>query len=241
MNRSSVIFAIALLGGVGAALAQAPTETNPIKSVWLVKQHSCKDFVAMESVRSPDAAEISRTRVVKIPNMEMEFRIPSAPEIPVTSVRLVLNDRGRKVVDHYILMSENELNNPSAAVMVTELPPAFDSPERALRAAVAGEQANLEGTVARPTLERISTVWGQGLDLFVPGRTGSPCFPAARYQLTPSPDEKPAIGLSRFVTVPGRLIQFALLLNVAPGTPIDEQKANVRRVMDLFASGLRKP
>ncbi|APW42155.1 hypothetical protein [Rhodoferax saidenbachensis] len=219
--------------------AQAPAEAGPPKSIWLVKQLSCNGFVAHEMARSPDAAEIGRTGIVKIPNLQMEFIVPSIPELAVSSVKLAFDDRGRKVVDHYVLLSRNDLDDPVAAVMVTELPSSVDTPQKALGAAVAGERDNLRGTSAQPTLERISTSWGEGLDIFVPNRIGSPCFPAARFKLTADSETKPTISLSRFVTLPGRLIQFALILPVTPGTPLEAQKANARRIMEIYAAGLR--
>jgi hypothetical protein len=233
----AALFLCMSLGANHLAHAQTPDEAP--KSVWLVKQLSCNGFVAHELVRSPDAAEIGRTGIVKIPNMQMEFVVPGIPELPVKTIRLAFDDRGRKVVDHYVLLSRNDLDDPLAAVMVTELPASFDTSQKALGAAVAGERDNLQGTSAQPTLERISTPWGDGLDIFVPNRIGSPCFPAARFKLTPDSETKPTIGLSRFVTVPGRLIQFAIILPVTPGTPLEMQKANARRVMDVYATGLR--
>lgn len=237
--RRPTLIAIALLGMCNAALAQAHNDSNPIQSVLLVKQLSCNGFVAHEYTRSPDAAEIISKGTIQIPNLQLEFSIPRIPELPVTSIRLAFDDRGRKVVDHYVLLSVSDLVDPSAAVMVTELPPSFDTAQKALGAAVAAERSNMQGTAARPTFERIATAWGEGLDLFVPNRIGSPCFPAARYRL--ATEGKPTIGLSRFISVPGRLIQFAVSVEVAPESSIEMQMAHARRVMDVFASGLRTP
>ncbi|PUE54343.1 hypothetical protein [Limnohabitans parvus] len=226
------------LGASHVVHAQAPVEAGLPKSVWLVKQLSCNGFVAHESVRSPDAAEVGRTGIVRIPNSQMEFIVPSIPELPVNSVKLAFDDRGRKVVDHYVLLLPNDLDDPVAALMVTELPLSVDTPQKALGAAIAGERDNLRGTSAQPILERVNTPWGEGFDIFVPNRIGSPCFPAARFKLTANSDKTPTMGLSRFVTTPGRLIQFALVLPVTPGTPLETQKANARRVMETYAAGL---
>lgn len=233
------LIAIPLLCACNAVVAQALADSNPIKSVWQVKQLSCNGFVALESTRSPDAEEIIRTGLVQIPNLDMKFSIPRIPELPATSIRLVFNDRGRQVVDHYILLSLSDLGDPVAAVMVTELPPSFDTPQKALEAAVAVERGNLQGTAAKPTLERIATAWGEGLDLFVPNRIGSPCFPSARYRL--ASDTQPTMGLSRFFTSPGHLIQLAVLVKFPIGTSVDMQMSDTRRVMDVFALGLKRP
>ena len=242
-TRALVSFLEAVLilcGSLGAThLANAQTPAEAPRSVWLVKQLSCNGFVAHELVRSPDAAEIGSTGTVKIPNMQMEFFVPGIPELPIKTIRLAFDDRGRKVVDHYVLLSRSDLDDPLAAVMVTELPASFDTSQKALAAAVAGERDNLQGSSAQPTLERINTPWGDGLDIYVPNRIGSPCFPAARFKLTADSETKPTIGLSRFITVPGRLIQFAIILPVTAGTPLEAQKANARRVMDVFAAGLK--
>lgn len=162
-----------------------------------------------------------------------------AADIPATSLRLAFDDRGRKVVDHYVLFSVNDLEDPIAAVMVTELPPSVDTPRLTFRAAAAAENGNLQGTAARPKFERVDTAWGQGFDLFLPNRVGSPCFPAARYRL--APEGQQTMGLSRFITMPGRLIQFAVSVKFPEETTIDMQMAHARRVMDIFASGLKNP
>lgn len=214
--------------------------SNIISSVWRVTQLSCNGFVAHQLQQSPDAAEIIRTSVVQIPQVQLQFAIPRTANVPAKTVRLVFDDRARKVVDHYILLSRNDLDDPVAAVMVTELPPSFDTPQKALAAAVTGERGNVEGSGAQATFERISTPWGEGLDIFVPNRAGSPCFPSARYRLSSPPDAGPTIGLSRFITMPGRLIQFALVLNAPHGMSAEEQKSHARQVMDVFAAGLRK-
>jgi hypothetical protein len=238
-NFRAALIAIPLLCACNAVFAQASVDSNPIRSVWQVKQLSCNGFVAHENTRSPDAEEIIRTGLVQIPNLDMTFSTPRIPELPATSIRLVFSDRGRQVVDHYVLLSLSDLGDPVAAVMVTELPPSFDTPQKALETAVAMERGNLQGTAARATVERIATVWGEGLDLFVPNRISSPCFPSARYRL--ASDAQPTMGLSRFFTSPGRLIQLAVLVKFPIGTSVDMQMSDARRVMDVFASGLKKP
>lgn len=220
-------------------LANAQTPDEGPKSVWLVKQLSCNGFVAHQLLRSPDSAAIGSTGIVKVPNMEMDFFVPSIAELPIKTIKLAFDDRSRKVVDHYVLLSRSDLDDPLAALMVTELPASVDTPQKALGAALAGERANLQGSGAQPSVERIDTPWGDGLDIYIPNRIGSPCYPAARFKLTAESETKPTIGLSRFVTVPGRLIQFAIILSVTPGTPIETQKSNARRVMDVYAAGLR--
>ena len=229
---------VAAIGCIAAANAWA--QSTSIGGVWQVAQLSCNGFVAHESSRSPHAEDIRRTGIVPLPQVELQFGIPRLSNLPETTVRLSFNERGRKVVDHYILLAPSDLADPVAAVLVTELPASFDTPQKALGAAIAGERANVQGTSARPMLERVATTFGEGIAVFVPNRIGSPCFPTARYKLSAGPDTQPTIGVSRFVVLPGRLIQFSLVLAVSPETTIDEQKAFARKEMDRFAAGLQR-
>ena len=218
---------------------RSSSEPPLIKSVWQMKQLSCNGFVATQSSPSPNAEAIRRTGIVQLPQVQMQFSVPRLPDLPELSVRLVFDDRGRNVIDHYVLLARDDLDAPVAALLVTELPSSVDTVQKALGAAIAGERSNVEGTTARPVVERVATPWGDGLDVFVPNRIGSPCFPTARYKLSPTPIENPTIGLSRFVVMPGRLVQFAFWLTVPSAMPEEEQKAYARKAMDAFAVGLR--
>lgn len=195
--------------------------------------------MAHQSTLSSESSEIIPTGVVRVPNSTLEFRVPQTADVPTSTLRLVFGDKARGVVDHYVLFSSNDVDDPTAAVMVTELPGYVDTPQKALRAAVASERGYVQGTAARPILERVSTAWGEGLDLFVPNRVGSPCFPAARYRL--ASDAKPTIGLSRFITTPGLPIQFVVSVSVPPEMPAEAPMDHARRVMDTFIAGLRPP
>ena len=210
-----------------------------IKSVWQVKQLSCNGFVALSSSRSPGADVIRRTGVVQLPQLQMQFTVPHLPELSEVSVRLTFDDRSRGVIDHYVLLARDDIESPVAALLVTELPSSIDTVQKALNAAIAGERHNVEGTTAQTVVERVATPWGEGLDVFVPNRIGSPCFPTARYKLSPTPEETPTIGMSRFVVMPGRLVQFAFWLAVPSAKSQEEQKAYARKAMDAFAAGLR--
>jgi hypothetical protein len=218
---------------------RSPSEPPLIRAVWQMRQLSCNGFVALQSSPSPHAEAIRRTGVVQLPQVQLQFSVPRLPDLPEVFVRLVFDDRGRKVTDHYVLLARNDLDAPVAALLVTELPSSIDTVQKALGAAIAGERDNVEGTTARAVMERVATPWGEGLDVFVPNRIGSPCFPTARYKLSPTPEENPTIGLSRFVVMPGRLVQFAFWLAVPPAMSQEEQKAYARKAMDAFAVGLR--
>lgn len=218
---------------------RSSSEAPSIKSVWQMKQLSCNAIVVLQSSRSPNAEAIRRTGLVQLPQVQMQFSVPRLPDLPEVFVRLVFNDRSRNVIDHYVLLARDDLDAPMAALLVTELPSAIDTVQKALGAALVGERGNAEGTTARPVVEQVTTPWGDGLDVFVPNRIGSPCFPTARYKLSPTPEENPTIGLSRFVVMPGRLVQFAFWLAVPPAMPQEDRKAYARKAMDAFAAGLR--
>ena len=86
----------------------------------------------------------------------------------------------------------------------------------------------------------MSGPYGEAIEMQVPGRIGSHCFPTARFQLGDSPiSRKASLGISRFIFTEGELVEFALVLNAPLGVSEAEGKAVSERVMDGFWLGLK--
>jgi hypothetical protein len=187
--------------------------------------------------RSPDQAAIQQSHVVELPSLKIKFRIPQLPNLADMTIRLYLGDRSRGVTDNYILLTEQDLSPPIAAVVVTELPGDFNT-EKTLSAVNVLERQLMTGSGASPAFERIRGPYGEAVELTVPNRVGTECFPTSKIQLVPAGASERTIGISRFVFTDGRLVEFALIVRVSPAMTREEQTALAREIMDLYWLGL---
>src|SRR5262249_13543090 len=132
---------------------------------------------------------------------------------------------------------EQDLAPPIGAVVVTELPGDFDT-EKALSAVNTLERQLMMGSGATPAFERIRGPYGDAIELTVPNRVGTHCFPTSKFQLAPADTSERTVGISRFVFTGGRLVEFALIVRVSPTATPDEQTAVARKIMDIYWVGL---
>lgn len=203
-----------------------------ILSVWSLSQ-SCGNGVKTMMRRSPEAETIRQTGRLSLPGLDLKFRVWQHPDSAATSVRVLSGDRARRVIDHYIFLSANDLADPVAAVVITELGAKFDTTEKVLAAAHKLESRLAERFGASPTFERISGPYGTAIEMIVPDRISSACFPTSDFHLASETDPK-MIGISRFVFLRTKLIEFSLVLKVPNEAKSNGERAYAKKVMDDF-------
>jgi hypothetical protein len=222
-----------------AADTAAASVGTPIVAVWTTTG-ACEDLTAKALVPSPDAAAVQRARLVELPKQKMQFHVPSLAGVPGLVVRTTFDDKSRGVSDNYVVLASADTAPPIAAVVVTEPPHGVDSREKVFDMVVGAERRLAAGTGTFPTFDRVDGPYGETLEMRVPGRTTSPCFPTTRFQA----GQVGRVGgttpfeISRFVFVSGRLVEFALEVAMPGAMTLEDQEAKAKAAMDDFWGGL---
>jgi hypothetical protein len=238
--RGTLKIALLAFAAVGA-LAQAASEPHSrlppareIRSVWDLSIQPCNGGGANAYTRNTSEAEVKLSKQLDMPKLGYRFSIPQLPDTQETVVKVHLNDHSRGVTDHYLLLANQDLEAPFAAIVITELPKGMETRESAFQAA-----RTLQEGLARPvglsvSLQEIDGPYGKSLEMLVPNRVGTHCYPTSGLATVPPGAAVETIGISRFAFDKNRLIEFSLILKVEPQMPLEKRKAFARAVMDGF-------
>lgn len=188
--------------------------------------------------RRPDQARIIESKTLRLPEIGYEFPIPQLPGVKGTVASVTLNDQTRGVVDHYVLISQGDLTAPVAAIVVTKLPAYLRSRGNAF-ATVRDVETGLATTAGvTPIWEEIAGPYGDALEMLVPDRVGSPCYPTSTFMINRPGPALHTLGISRFALINDDLVEFSLILEVQ-GMSAAEAEAYGRRIMDGFWLGIK--
>lgn len=231
------LLVFAVIGALAKAASEPPLRLAPardIRSVWDLSIQPCNGGGANAYTRDAAEASVKLTKQLDIPELGYRFSIPQLPDVQETVVKVHLNDRTRGVTDHYLLLANQDLEAPFAAIVITELPKGMDNRESAFQAA-----RTLQEGLARPAglsgaLQEIDGPYGKSLEILVPNRVGTHCYPTSRFVTVPPGAGIETIGISRFAFDKKRLIEFSVVLKVEPGTSLEKRQAFARSVMDGF-------
>jgi hypothetical protein len=211
-----------------------------IRSVWTMQAQSCNGVPGNSMERHQAQESIRASRLVALEDLGFTFSVPQFPEVEETVLKLYLGDASRGVVDNYILISDQDLEAPFAAVVITELPASMQTRKQAF-AAVQTLQTQLSeqsGTIVN--LETINGPHGASLEMIVKDRVGSFCFPTSDFVLLPEGSGLASTGISRFSFTQGKLVEFSVVVSNPPGMNDQEARAHARTIMDGFWSRLRE-
>lgn len=193
------VFGFTLLAAAAGAVESAQMSPQRIRAVWLLRTQPCNGGGGNAMGRHPDEKLIERHGSLTLRSVGVTYKLPYVRNVDEFVVKLYLNDRSRGVVDHYILIADEDLKPPFGAVVTTELPPASSNDEAAFQAveylqkSSAGAAFN---TIRRRTLD--DPKFGKGIEYVTSRRIGSHCFPTADYQFLPSESKDQTLGISRF-------------------------------------------
>jgi hypothetical protein len=239
----SLILVLAVAGAGASATrvrAEPPAPAREIRSVLDLTRQPCNGGGAEAWTRDPSEAAIRRAKALQVPGLGWRLRVPRLPQADEVVVKIRRDDRSRGVVEHYVLLGEEEFGAPSAAIVVTELPQDIDDRERAFAAArlnVRGLAGTMPGFV--PELRAIDGPHGPALEMLVPQRVGSPCFPTSGFAIA-SPGVE-TLGITRFAYTRGHLVEFTIIVPVEPAHAPARRAARAREVMDGFWASLTPP
>ena len=242
LRRLGVIALGAFAGqAVGAAtIEKTLPPAREIAGVWELGSQPCNGSHLNAYTRHPDEARIRESKQVEFPTLGYVIHVLQVPEVQYTYLKLKLDDRSRGVVDHYFLMSDADLEPPFAAIVITELP------DEVIRGHKAFEAVRmLQGTLAReaglqPALREIIGPHGPALEMLVRDRVATDCFPTSEFQLVPPSEGIHSIGISRFVVVDERLVEFSAILGLKDRESMEQAERRARAFMDGFWLALEK-
>lgn len=235
--RSRVLMLV--LVGACAPWAQAAPPPD-IRSVLDVALQSCNGGGGEAWTRHPREAAIRRDGGLDVPGLGWRFRMPRLAGPGGTVLKIRGDDRSRGVVDHYLLLAAEEHGVPFGAIVVTELPPGIDSREGAFAAARTVEEG-LARTLGgfRPAFTELDGPYGRAMEMLVPGRIATPCFPTSEFAVAPPGGQ--TLGITRFAYIAGRLVEFSLVVPQPPGQDAAQHEAHARAAMDRFWTSITPP
>jgi len=228
MKRFPLVIAacIALLGCAGQARAaeEAVRASSGIGSVWNA-QASCDGFSSLAKSRHPDEATIRATGRVDLPGSGFTFNYAELDGMDETVLLLAFDDRSRGVVDHYVLFAPDDISPPMAAIVITKLPPDLQKDPRSTVISVAAQQlGNARHLMSAPIMFR--HLLGNGpnpaIEMMVPGRKGSFCFPTSRFLIDLEAPE-PTFGLSWFLFDAPYLFELSLVVPEGEAHLVEDQ------------------
>ena len=232
-----VPLAFTAISTVTGAASELPTHLPPareIRSVWELSIQPCNGGGANAYSRNPSEATVKLTKQLDIPAIGYRFNIPQLPDVQETVVKIHLNDRSRGVTDHYLLLANQDLEAPFAAIVITELPKGMDNPESAFQAARTLQEGLAHPAGLSGALQEINGPYGKSLELLVQNRVGTHCFPTSKFVTVPASAGIQTIGISRFAFDKKRLIEFSIVLKVDPNMSLEGRQALARSVMEGF-------
>ncbi len=222
---------------IASEQGQSPAP-QPIRAVWAEKQ-ICSGITAQSLSQYSDAEQIKGDGVVELKRLGVRYKIPYVPKVEKFVLRMVLDDNSRRVVDNYILISDDDLKAPFGALLVTTLPPVITSAESAFNA-VDTLQRGLAGS-AYQFIERREindARLGHGLEYISPNRVGTLCCPTARYQFVPAGMSINSIGISRFFVRGNELIELSYIVILPESVAQSGRNDFARSEMDRYIAGL---
>lgn len=225
-----LIFAVALPFSTLAEIDDAKV----IRSVWEMKSQSCNGLQVNNMSRDKNEKRIKASKEIVIASLGFSFKVPQLPEVKETIIRLNFNDRSRGVVDNYILISDQDLEPPFAAIVITELPANMKTRAEAF-SAVKTLQNQLAGKSGfKVILSEIEGPFGRSLEMIAKNRVGSYCFPTSTIKFVPAGYDISTMGVSRFAFVSGKLIEFSIVVTLKELMSEEHSIAYARDVMDQF-------
>ncbi len=221
-----------------SCFAELP-DAKTIRSVWDMKT-SCKGMATNSMSRNAEEVTIQSTKQVVLKDLGFSFKIPQLPQVDETIIKLQLKDKSRGVVDNYILISDQDLEPPFASVVITELPPSMTTREQAFAAVntLENQLAKKSGYIIN--LEKINGPHGKSLEMIVPNRVGSYCFPTSDFKFLPKDYKTSTVGISRFSFIRGMLVEFSLIVAIPDNIDKSESVPFAKNVMDDFWGRLKE-
>lgn len=228
---------LALFAGPTGAATPDGASGAGAQSIWIGTRDCARDAM-VQQVRHPAEAAMLASGRVTLPGTGYSFAVPELPGGGKPVVTIVEGDRSRGFTDHSILFARDLDAPPIAAVVLTELPERLQTgrPIDTLVSMMTLQLDSARSVAGLPvTFVHLPEYPVAGLEMLVPGRAASPCFPTSRFNA--QPDLLTTMGISQFVVDDRYLLEVSLIVPLAPGSSQVMPK-QAREEMDRFAEAL---
>lgn len=229
MSKYCIILGALLSFSCVASLEDA----DIIRSVWDMKTQ-CNGLVANSMSRNADENTIKSTKEIELKDIGFSFKIPQLPQVDETIIKLHLKDKSRGVVDNYILISDQDLEPPFAAIVITELPPSMTTREQAFSAVNTLENQLAKKSGYKVNFEKVNGPYGDSLEMLIKNRVGSYCFPTSDFKFVPKGFDVSTVGISRFSFIRGKLVEFSLIVTIPDNIDESQSISFARKIMNYF-------
>ncbi|MBQ0711859.1 MAG: hypothetical protein KBT53_02750 [Porticoccus sp.] len=209
-------------------------DANVIRSVWDMKSQSCNGVLANDMSRNVNEENIKATKTIDLQELGLRFKVPQYPQVEEVIVKLNLGDRSRGVTDNYILISDQDLEPPFAAIVITELPAQMATMEQAFSAVTTLENQLAMKSGYNIELEKIDGPHGPSLQMVINNRVGSYCYPTSDFKFVPTGYDVTTIGISRFSFINGKLVEFSIVIAIPENISKSESVGYAEAVMDGY-------
>ena len=235
----SKFLGILLFGSLFVTCVHAEmADASKVRSVWDLSAQPCNGGGGNSMSRSPQENKIQKDKTIFLKDLGFKFRVPQFSGVDETIVKIFLNDRSRGVVDNYILISDQDLEAPFAAIVITELPKQMNSQAQAFSAVHTLESQLSMKSEHRIQLEKVVSPKNEYLQMFVKNRVGTHCFPTSDFEIIPDNSNIDTLGMSRFYFRDGKLIEFSVIVNRSKDISDVEFLKNAQEIMDGFENRL---
>lgn len=215
---AALVLTAALAAGPAGAATRDVASGARAQGIWSGTLDCARDAL-LQQVRHPEEAAMLASGRVALRGTGYSFAIPELPGGGAPVVTIVEGDRSRNFIEHSVLLTRDLDGPPVAAMVVTELPERLQtgSPMDTLVAMMTLQLDNARSVPGLPvTFVHLREREVPGLEMMVPGRTASPCFPRSRFNA--QDDDLPTMGVSLFVVDGPYLFEISLVVPPAPGS-----------------------
>lgn len=205
-----------------------------IRSVWNMTSQPCNGVPGNSFSRSPNENKIKSNKTVELKGLGLIFKVPQYPKAKETVVKLFIGDKSRGVTDNYILISDQDLKAPFAAIVITELPARMRDRNRALAAVKTLESQLARKAGIKIEFEDIDGPHGPSLQMVINNRVGSHCYPTSDFKFLPKENSLKTIGISRFSFISEELVEFSIIVEIPKDVKKSEAVGYAETIMDDY-------
>ena len=201
--------------------------TSGIQSVWRNVGEGCPDSPMASLEPDPNEPFVVGSGMVSLPDVGASFEVTSANG--QAAVVKLWSDDSRGLQDHYILLSAGAQEPTYGAVVVTEVPASYTNPDKLFPVIRKMQNENAGGSV-EDFATVIETPTGPVMEILVPRRTSSECFPTAPYVSGGAGK----LTISRYMLSGDKMVELSLVVDVDPEAEPEEKMMMAREAMDAF-------